>query len=180
MLVCALLARLSGHTGDDRLRAAAAAGAAYTVAHQRPDGSWPYGELPHLDWVDNFHTGYVLECLWICRDTGEAGPALERGLDYYRDALFLEDGTPKYKPDSTYPVDSQCVAQAIQTFARTGLLEDAWRTFDFAQRRMRGRDGLFAFQRRRLWTNRTPHVRWTVAPMMLALAHLLEASELPR
>jgi hypothetical protein len=39
---------------------------------------------------------------------------------------------------------------------------------------MFGADGLPIFQRRRLWANRLPHIRWAVAPMLLACAHLAE------
>jgi hypothetical protein len=180
MLVCALLARAGRHTGQQDFLDAADAGVAYTLAHQADDGSWPYGEQPHLRWVDGFHTGYVLDALRVCVQAGlpSARPdALDRGLAFYRRALFLEDGTPKYTIDSTYPVDIQCVAQGIQTFALAG---DAWalRVFEFALTRMRRADGAFAFQRRRLWRNDIPHVRWGQAPMLLALTHLLR-TELP-
>ena len=37
-----------------------------SVSAQRPDGSWPYAEGEGHGWVDNFHTGYVLEALAIC------------------------------------------------------------------------------------------------------------------
>ena len=40
---------------------------------------------------------------------------------------------------------------------------------------MTGADGIPLFQRTRLWTNPAPHVRWVVAPMLLALTHLLAA-----
>jgi hypothetical protein len=183
LLACALLARLARYTGRRDMRDAADAGVAYTVSHQRPDGSWPYGELPHLSWVDGFHTGYVLESLMVCVQTGTPGDAaLERGLEYYRDELFLTDGTPKYFPSSTYPVDSQCIAQGIQTFARAArsrpeFAETAWLVFAYALQKMRRHDGAFGFQRRRLWRNRTPHVRWSEAPMLLALTHLAELEE---
>jgi hypothetical protein len=182
LLVCALLARLHVATGRADLAAAAAAGVEYTVSRQRADGSWPYGEEPHLGWVDNFHTGYVLEALMTCSRCGIAGgdEALRRGLEHYRRDLFRADGAPKYMPDSTYPIDIQCVAQAIQTFALAAQHEPihgaaAAKVFGYAQRRMRRRDGAYAFQRRRLWTNRTPHVRWAAAPMFLALVHLHRA-----
>lgn len=180
MLVCALLARAGRHTGRRDLLDAADAGVAYTLAHQAEDGSWPYGEEPHLRWIDGFHTGYVLDALRECVRAGlpsARGEALDRGLAFYRGALFLADGTPKYTTDSTYPIDIQCVAQGIQTFSLAG---DPWAltVFRFALRRMRRPDGAFAFQRRRLWRNDAPHLRWGQAPMLLALAHLLRA-ELP-
>jgi hypothetical protein len=179
-LACALLARLAHHTDREDMRVAAEAGLRWTINHQRPDGSWPYGEQPHLDWVDNFHTGYVLDSLMYSAGAGvevDGGVALERGLAYYRRALFLDDGTPKYTPESVYPIDAQCVAQGIQTMALAGSREPsygtfAWTVFDFAQRRMRRRDGSYLFQRRRRWANAAPHMRWMAAPMMEALTWL--------
>ena len=180
MLVCALLARLHGHCGRKEFAEAAAAGVAYTISRQRPDGSWPYAERRGWDWVDGYHSGYVLDSLLTCVDAGVTtadDAALGRGLAYYRDALFLPDGTPRYTTTSTYPIDIQCVAQGIQTptlaARRYPWARDlAWSVYRFASTRMRRRDGAFAFQRRRLWTNSTPHVRWGAAPMLLALAHL--------
>jgi hypothetical protein len=185
MLVAALFARLTRHLDRSDLREAARAGVGYTTAHQRRDGSWPYGELPHLRWVDNFHTGYVLDCLLACAGAGIAGNALgawERGLEYYRRELFLCDGTPKYKPDAVYPVDGQCAAQAIQTFALASSripvrLEDSRRSFAFASGALGRGDGTFAFQRRRRWVNRTPHLRWVQGPMLVALTHLIAAEQ---
>ncbi len=179
-LVCALLACLAQRTDREDMRAAAEAGLRWTVARQRPDGSWPYGERPHLGWVDNFHTGYVLDSLMHCAEAGvdvDGGAALERGLAYYRRALFLDDGTPKYLPESVYPIDAQCVAQGIQTMALAGARNPvyaafAWTVFDFAQRRMRRGDGSYVFQRRRCWANATPHIRWMAAPMFAALSRL--------
>jgi hypothetical protein len=179
-LVCALLARLAAHTGRTDMRTAAEAGLRWTSANQGPDGSWPYGERPHLQWVDNFHTGYVLDALIHSADAGvdvDGGVALERGLAYYRGALFLEDGTPKYTPASVYPIDAQCVAQAINTMALAGTREPAygafaWSVFDFARRHMQRSDGSYLFQRRRLWTNGASHIRWMAAPMLQALTRL--------
>jgi hypothetical protein len=187
MLVCALLARLARATGEGNLLAAAREGVSYTVARQLATGAWPYGEQAHLQWIDNFHTGYVLECLEICAESGLddlAQPALDRGLDFYRRELFLSDGAPKYLPSSLYPIDVQCAAQGIQTFARAAahrpeLGRLAWAVFRYANREMRRDDGAFIFQRRRLWTSRIPYVRWSAAPMMLALTHLLEAPDGP-
>jgi len=186
MLVCALLARLARLTEREDFRDAAAAGVQYTVSRQRPDGSWPYGEQPHLVWVDGFHTGYVLDCLLTCIEAGVAHSGTEdawsRGARFYARALIEADGTPRYTPESRYPVDGQCVAQAIQTLARAGrrepeLVERAWAVFGYAIRRFARADGAFAFQRRRLWLNRTPHPRWVQAPMLAALTHLIAATQ---
>jgi hypothetical protein len=178
--VCSLLARIYAATGDREMALAARAGIEWTVARQRPDGSWPYGERRGLGWVDNFHTGYVLDALQVCEQAGlldDARP-FERGLDFYVGELFLPDGTPKYYAHETYPIDMWSVAQAIQTLSiaserRPELREQALSVLAFALARMRRRDGLFVFQRRRFWVNRSCHMRGAVAPMLLALAHLL-------
>jgi hypothetical protein len=183
LLTAALLARVSALTGDERMRTAARESVCWSTARQRPDGSWPYGERPNLQWVDNFHTGYVLEALDTCARAGieEAAEPLEKGLAYYRARLFLSDGTPKYFENKTHPIDMWCVAQAIQTFSIVsdldhGSLDQALDVFAFALREMRARDGGFIFQRTRVWRNSARHVRGVVAPMVLALAHLLAAT----
>jgi hypothetical protein len=184
LLACGLLARLAELTDRRDFLDAARLGSAFALAHQRPDGSWPYGERGNLEWVDNFHTGYVLDSLLRCARAladEELLGAYMRGLRYYTETMFLPDGTPKYRPDSVYPIDSQCVAQAITTFAlaepvKPGSLEWAWRSFGFAVERMLRGDGAFVFQRRRLWSNRTPHVRWVEAPMFDALTRLRVAA----
>jgi hypothetical protein len=184
LLVCALLARLHRLTGDRRMAQAAREGVRWSVARQRPDGSWPYGERANLRWVDGFHTGYVLDALLTCLQAGfdDLEAPLRRGLDFYRRALILPDGTPRYYATRTYPIDAWCAAQAIQTFALASqldasLLQVSLSVFDYCWRAMRRSDGLFFFQRRRLWSNRALHVRGVIAPMTLALARLLAALE---
>jgi len=187
LLVASLLARIANEAGgDERFAKAAEEAVEYTTARQRPDGSWAYGESPGLGWVDNFHTGYVLDALRACADAGvaaeEAETAWRRGIVYYRRRLFLPDGTPKYYPEKAYPIDAQCVAQGIQTLAiaaphEPGAAAQAGTVLDFALRRMVRRDGLPIFQRRRFWVNRAVHVRWVAAPMLLALSHLLRAGD---
>ncbi len=188
MLVASLLARIAAETGEDRFAAPAADAVRYTTARQRPDGSWPYGERPGLGWVDNFHSGYVLDALRTCADAGvaaeEAEAAWRLGIRHYRANLFLPDGTPKYYPEKTFPIDAQCVAQGIQTLAIAaphdpGAGEQAWAVLEFALRRMTRRDGLPIFQRRRFWANRAVHARWVASPMLPALAHLLTIDRQP-
>jgi GT2 family glycosyltransferase len=177
--VCAVLARLVSH-GEEQYREAIVRGLTWTLERQRADGSWPYGERSDLEWVDGFHTGYVLDSLRTCADAGvdeRAEAAWRRGLEYWRANLFGEDGTPKYYNDETYPIDNQSAAQGIQTLAIASAhdpscLDQAWKVFEWTMANMRRRDGLFYFQRRRHWINRAAHIRWTETCMLLALTHL--------
>jgi len=177
MLVAALMARVAVATEAADLSERAQRAVDYTTSHQRADGSWPYGELPHLTWIDNFHTAYVLTCLDVCRRCGLEGcePALEAGLAYYGRSLFTSEGAPKYNPTSVYPIDGQCAAEAIRIFALAAELDEMYaglaeRSFAYAEQKLRCRNGAYLFQRERLWTNRQPHIRWVEAPFLIALA----------
>jgi hypothetical protein len=183
--VAAVLARISAQTSNAKWMAAARDGALWSVARQHKDGSWPYGELSNLGWVDGFHTGYVLDSLQTCWEAGMdldlEGP-WRKGLAYWRSRMFLPDGTPRYYSTSTYPVDAQSVAQGMQTFARAAAhdpscLDDAERVFAYSQRRMHRRDGAYFFQRRRFWVNRVAHVRGANAEMLLGFARLIAAQQ---
>jgi hypothetical protein len=180
LLACSLLARAARISGRTDWMTAAAEGVAYTLAHQRTDGGWWYGETKSTRWLDGFHTGYVLDALQICEREaipGEIDAARRRGVEFYRQRLFLADGTPKYYEDAVYPIDAQGAAQGIQTFALAAVddrsaLDHAVRVFGYAMRQMWRGEGRFLFQRRRLWVNPVPHMRWVQSPMLRALAHL--------
>jgi hypothetical protein len=185
--VCALLARLVPH-GEESYAELVREGLTWTIERQRANGAWPYGEREDLDWVDGFHTGYVLDSLRTCADAGideRAEESWRRGLAYWRENLFGADGFPKYYDKEPYPVDTQSAAQGIQTLAIASrhlpdCLDQAWQVFRWTMDNMRRSDGLFYFQRRRRWINRIPHMRWTETCMLLALVHLLDASQAGR
>jgi hypothetical protein len=181
LLACAVLARTARLAGDSSLFEPARPAVQTSLAVQRADGSWPYAEGRGHDWVDNFHTAYVLDALAEC--TGampEAAPQLDRGVRFWEQKLFLGDGTPKYLPDRLHPVDAHCYATAVDTWlGLSGVRPDA---HEWAERmgrllieRMLDPRGFVHFQRRRLWTSRVPFVRWTTAPSFRALAGLLAA-----
>ncbi|MGN6869085.1 MAG: hypothetical protein ACTHMY_11865 [Solirubrobacteraceae bacterium] len=182
MLVAALLARLAHLTDRTDFAAAARAAVEFTIGRQLPDGAWLYGDEPNLVWIDGFHTGYVLDSLLTCIEAGIGGSAAEdawrRGLRYYVHALIEADGTPRYTPLSRYPIDGQCIAQAIHTLARAAPTEPVlasvrWNVLRFSIGRFGRTDGAFSFQRERFWANATPHPRWVEAPMLAALTRLI-------
>lgn len=183
MLAAAALARTWVYTRQDELRQVASDAVLYTVQAQRPDGSWWYGEAENLRWVDNFHTGYVLDCLWwymVSTGDWQWKPAFDRGARFFLESFFLDDGTPKYYPDQIYPVDIQCAAQAIETLALLARYWDpaslalAQRVAGWTVSNMQDTDGYFYFQRGPGWLNKTPMLHWGQATMLHALACLLE------
>ncbi len=180
LLVAGLIAR-SGEPGSNEWQAAADA-VAYSVSRQRPDGSWPYGEGERVGFVDGYHTVYVLESLdrWSRVASQPAvDDVIECGLDLFLTRLVDSDGAARATLGSRYPVDTHACATAVTGLCRLAARDEralpaAERTLDWTLRRMRRRDGRFAFQRYHLGRNSVPYVRWSDAHMLLALATYLE------
>jgi hypothetical protein len=97
-----------------------------TLAAQRPDGSWPYGDGRGLRWADSFHTGYVLTCLARLKDVdSRIGAALERGADHYR-RFFDADGRATLWADRRFPEDGHSAGSGLSTLStllRLGLVD---------------------------------------------------------
>jgi hypothetical protein len=184
LLAASLLARLSRRTapdpgGTDDLAELSRAATRLTLAAQRPDGSWPYGVTGRDQWVDSFHTGYVLLALEeVGRHVEVDGlaAALERGVAYWRSAFF--DGPAVgFHARKPYPVDTHAVAQAILTFLglRSRIpdaLAEARRLAEWALAEVRDPAGFYYYQHHGRWRNRLPYMRWTQAWMLRALAEL--------
>jgi hypothetical protein len=179
-----LTGELTGETGfcDLALRAVR-----YVVKRQREDGSWPYGAEPGQQWVDNFHTAYVLlslarigkSCAAAVGGDPAIDAALQRGFKFWREGFFLADGWPKYYHDGLYPADAHSAATAIVTLLElrdldSGAMLLAEKIAAWTIRRLRAADGHFYYQRRRFYTVHTPYMRWTQAWMLYALGRLLE------
>ncbi|HTX22420.1 MAG TPA: glycosyltransferase [Candidatus Aquilonibacter sp.] len=94
----ALLLQAYETFGDERYRQAAERNLAFVLDNQSNDGSWPYAVDGKRGFIDHFHTCFVLKGLAKAeRITGDAAltRAIERGVRYYVDRLFDEDGLPK-------------------------------------------------------------------------------------
>ena len=90
----------------------------YTLADQHDNGAFDYNGPPEKpqNFVDNYHTGFVLRMLgsiYHFTEREDVKVSLEKGLSYYLENFFLEDGTPKLKPDRIYRVDIHSAAEAI-------------------------------------------------------------------
>ena len=70
----------------------------FVLENQNADGSWFYAVDGVRDFVDHYHTCFVMKALAkIHALTGHEATlkALEKGVDYYLNNLFAEDGLPK-------------------------------------------------------------------------------------
>jgi hypothetical protein len=173
-----LCAQVHSVTGDGALAGAARDTVRFVAAHQRADGAWPYAVGDPRDWVDNHHTGYILDALdEYERRTGDTDFAdvKERGWRFYRGRFFENGVVPKYFENRVYPIDATACAQSLLTLCRFGDVETAGRVADWVVRHMQRRDGAFVYQRRAHYVVRTPFMRWSVAWLFCALSSMLYA-----
>jgi hypothetical protein len=184
LLGAAFLCRIGREAGQRRFFEPALDAARYSVSKQHADGSWSYGEAPHQEWIDNFHTGFnlvALKRIGEYAETVEFDAAVRRGFDFYRAHFFREDGAPRYYHDATYPLDIHSVAQSIITLVEfeelsKGSLHLARLVLNWATANMWDPSGFFYFQQRRYFTVRIPFMRWSQAWMLLALSTFLTSS----
>jgi hypothetical protein len=183
LLGAALLCRINRVSGQRRFLEAALDAARYSVSKQHDDGSWDYGELPSQRWIDNFHTGFNLVALRRLKQyagTTEFDEAIHRGLEFYRDHFFREEGAPRYFHDRTYPIDIHSVAQSVITLIELkdfseGNFTLAHSVLNWGLRNMWDTRGFFYFQKLSHYTVRVPFMRWSQAWMLMAFSTLLEA-----
>lgn len=184
LLAAETLASVGTITAETELCALAVRAARYVVRRQRENGSWAYGAGRGQEWIDNFHTAYVLvSLLRIAKSCNPAevtlNQALHRGYEFWRERFFLADGWPKYYHDALYPADAHAAATAIVALLDLqeldpGALPLAESIAAWTNRNLRDRSGFFYYQRQRFYNVRTPYMRWTQAWMLYALARLLE------
>lgn len=177
----AILARTYAITRREEYVDLAEGAMQYTAQHQRPNGSWFYGEKENLHWVDSFHTGYVLDCFkTYAESTGDTRfqETLKKGYEFWKQTFFLPDGTPKYYDHKTMPIDIQCSAQAIDTliFFSSGdpdALQLALKIARWTIANMQDKSGYFYYRRYSRWlVNKTPTLHWGQATMLCALSGL--------
>ncbi len=173
-----LLAQAYALTGDKPLAEEARRTVGFVMRHQRNDGAWVYQlEKKTTAWVDNFHTGYVLDCLdEYARLTGDTAvqQGIDRGLRYYVDNFFDEGGIPKYFDVHRYPVDSSAAAQSLLTLTRFHRVSLARAVAVWMIGHMHNRRGYFYYQQTRWYTNHIAYMRWSNAWMLAGLATLWE------
>src|SRR6266404_7513147 len=121
LLGAATLLRCWKQTHNDSYFALANSAYRWTISHMNPDGSWYYGVGNTYRWIDNFHTAYNLECLLAGYEIGGEVVVpfkiVAQSYEFWVRNFFLEDGTPRYYHDKTYPLDIQCASQAIETLS---------------------------------------------------------------
>jgi len=162
----------------------------FVLENQNPDGSWFYAMDGVRDFVDHFHTCFVMKALAkIHALTGHeaCGKALKKGVEYYLANLFDEEGLPK--PFSKAPrltvykrelYDcAECINLCLLLRDRFPQLNDTLKTVVSAILRDWVKpDGSFRSRRLHFGWDNVPMHRWGQAQMFRSLAfYLRETAE---
>jgi len=173
-----LLSRVYKYTGEQLLKEEARKVMQYVCDRQQPNGAWAYGTLPYHQWVDNFHTGFNLECIHqYGQYTGDGSfkPFIDRGFQYYVENFFTGEGIPKYYDKKTYPVDIHSPAQLVATLYKLDRMDEhrelVEKVLDWTINNMQGRKGYFFYQKKRFLSSRICYMRWAQAWMFYALTY---------
>ena len=158
----------------------------YVCNKQQRNGAWSYGTLPFHQWIDNFHTGYNLECIYTYQQiSGDKSfqENLERGTNYYLETFFTEEGMAKYYNNQTYPIDVHAPAQLIITLYKLNILDThkdlAARVLNWTINNMQSPKGYFYYQKRKGLSSKIPYMRWAQAWMFYAFSfYFLGTSEI--
>lgn len=153
----------------------------YACKHQQKNGAWSYSPLPFHQWIDNFHTGYNLECIHTYQSiSGDDSfkNQLQKGLDYYLNTFFEKTGLPKYYSNSKYPIDMHTTAQLIITLSKMNLfgqnIELIDKVISWSFTNMYDvKKSYFYYNKEKYFTNRVSYMRWTQAWMFFSLSQYL-------
>jgi hypothetical protein len=177
-----LLTKAARDFAGERYQDAAERNLNFVLESQRPDGAWPYRANERGEFIDHFHTCFVLKALakiHALTGDGRCAAAIARGVDYYVAHLFDEERLPK--PFSRPPrltVYRRELYDYAECLNLGVLLKDRFPALDAAVdavvgdvlRRWVKADG--SFRSRQLlagWDN-VPMHRWAQAQMFRSLA----------
>lgn len=186
---------MAGETRDysrDQLLKIAGRNVNFVLETQKPDGSWPYAVDGVRDFVDHFHTCFVMKALakiYHITDDRRILDALGRGVQYYLKHLFGADGMPqpfsKAPRLTVYKCELYDCAEAINLCL---LLRKEFPQLDAALTtvvngildRWVKSDGSFRSRRLMFGWDNVPMHRWAQSQMFRSLAfYLCETGRTP-
>lgn len=173
-----LLSRVYKYTKENILIKTARKTVQFVCDKQNEDGSWTYSPLSYHSWIDNFHTGYNLECIYTYQEnSGDTNfeENIKRGLSYYLDTFFEESGRPKYYSGNIYPIDLHNTAQLIILSSKLGIFAENKNMIDKVltwsiDNMFNSSKGYFYYYKEKYFTIKIPYMRWIQAWMFFALS----------
>lgn len=176
-----LLCRVYEYTNETVLIDNAKKAIAYVCSNQGDEGEWSYSKLSFHSWIDNFHTGYNLECIYEYQRVSNDltfNSNIENGLRYYLNTFFEESGCPKYYSNSKYPIDMHNTAQLIVTLSKLKIFNKNKELIDRVlgwsiDNMFNAKKGYFYYYRDKYFLIKISYLRWIQAWMLLGLSHYL-------
>ena len=181
----ALASVLQVHS-DNSLRDICEETAQALIESQRDNGSWIHVIYPDegtkREQLD-FHQGYIIDGLLsflpLSDNRDDLVNCIERGSLFYKNYLFRYDGSSYYRYPIPCPVDIHNQAQGIITLTKLSAFDHNYLNYaeliaEWTIEQMQDKTGYFYYQKWLGIINKTPHMRWGQAWMMLALSTLLE------
>lgn len=170
-----LLAQAFNISGDNSFALVACSAIKYTMEHQNSDGSWEYAPGKKGKWIDNYHTGYILECAKAFSELVKKSiynSQIETGFQFYEKHFILNDQLPKFYSNRLYPIDSTAAAQSIITLLRFGRTQKALNVAGYMITEMQSPKGYFYFRKHKYYLQNQSFMRWSNAWMLAALSEL--------
>jgi len=175
-----LLSRVYSFTHENELLELAKKSVIYCCNFQKIDGSWSYGTYAFHQWIDNFHTGYNLECIAeYMKFSGDCSfeQHVQKGFAFYIKTFFTEEGIPKYYSNSIYPIDIHAPAQMVITLSKLDKFQEQKELLDkvlnWTITNMQSEKGYFYYQINKYFPSKIPYMRWAQAWMFYALSTFL-------
>lgn len=182
ILIGAVIAQYAKLTGQRHLVAIARKLVRFVVDKQTDYHAWFYTDPPEDSLIrhDNYHTGFILDALWrYMAATGEWDwrENYERGLKFYAEKLFNDDGSPRWMSDKNFPHDVHGAAQGLISFSiavRNGYnyKELLGKIADWALTHLYNNNGRFYYQHCWWGVKKFTLLRWCNAWMFRGLASL--------
>jgi len=184
LLGARLLSRIYSYTKEEKLIELAKKAISYCCDHQNENGSWYYSTLPFHQWIDNFHTGFNLECIaeyGSYTKDNSFQTHLNKGMNYYLNTFFDTEGRSKYYNNALFPIDIHAPSQLIITLSKARLFQPNKELIDrvlkWTIENMQSTKGFFYFQKRKYYTNKIPYMRWSQAWIFYALSHYIQNTQ---
>lgn len=173
-----ILSQVYSITKETQLIETAKNAVAFVINEQNKDGSWYYSKKDAGKWIDNYHTGYLLDCLNEYRNHSKDksyGENVKCGYEFYINNFFEEDGAPKFYNNKKYPIDCTVAAQSILTLTRFGDKDIALKVAHYIITYMQNEAGYFYFRNYGSKKDKTSFMRWSNAWLFAALSYLLNS-----
>lgn len=160
----------------------------FTMSYQNKDGSWYYCydlKTGKAKKQIDFHQGYVIESIYrICKyssiDFKDYESNVIRGLEYYYQNQFDDNGRAFWRYPKQWPVDIHNQSLGIITFSNFAFfdkkyLEKASQIAKWTIENMQDKKGNFYYQKWPMMTSKISYMRWNQGWMLLALSTYLKS-----